>query len=220
MGGCSRNQIHHKNKKTLHKSKKKLAQLKKYANLRAWTKNKLNPGFAVMNKTAPTTRFVLNSANPRKITREAMERLVASLRALPEMLDLRPIVVDAEESMVVLGGNSRLLAAREIGVKELPYIAATKLTTEQRKRFVVADNVQFGEWDYELLEDWDGQLLADYGLYDADIASESDNQQTEDHVSEYQAEYRVVVECDNESHQRRIYDLLLSQGEKCKPMTL
>lgn len=79
------------------------------------------------------------------------------------MLELRPIVVDADG--VVLGGNMRLRALQEIGVKEVPIVRADSLTPEQCKRFVIADNVGFGEWDWDALaNEWDSDDLQDWGL--------------------------------------------------------
>lgn len=79
-------------------------------------------------------------------------------------MELRPVVVDNDHSMTVLGGNMRVLAARELGIAELPYVTADNLTDEQKRRFIIADNVPFGEWDVESLDAWDKVLLDDYGI--------------------------------------------------------
>ena len=108
-----------------------------------------------------TSMLKMNPSNPRKIQPEKLERLCASIKALPQMMALRPIVYDPE-TMRVLGGNQRLAAIRKLGMKEIPdewAIAATDLTPEQQKEFVLRDNVQFGEWDFEILS-------AEFGEFD------------------------------------------------------
>ena len=79
------------------------------------------------------------------------------------MLKLRPIVVN--DDMVVLGGNMRLKACKEAGLKEIPIIKASLLTEEQQKEFIVKDNVGYGEWDWDdLANNWDTEQLTDWGL--------------------------------------------------------
>lgn len=79
------------------------------------------------------------------------------------MLEIRPIVVN--EDMIVLGGNMRLKACKEAGLKEIPIIKASDLTEEQQKQFIIKDNVGFGEWDWDILvNDWQSQELKEWGL--------------------------------------------------------
>lgn len=79
------------------------------------------------------------------------------------MLEIRPIVVNKD--MIVLGGNMRLKACQEAGLKEVPVIQADTLTAEQQREFIVKDNVGFGEWDWDLIaNEWDTEQLDDWGL--------------------------------------------------------
>lgn len=104
-----------------------------------------------------------NPDNPRFIKGNKFEKLVKSIKEFPEMLDLRPIVVN--QDMIVLGGNMRLKACEEAGLKEVPIIFADNLTPEQEKEFIIKDNSSFGEWDWDLLaNEWDLQDLEDWGL--------------------------------------------------------
>lgn len=104
-----------------------------------------------------------NPNNPRIIKDEKFEKLVKSIREFPEMLNLRPIVVN--DDMVVLGGNMRLKACKEAGLKEIPVIKASQLTEKQQKEFIIKDNVGFGEWDWETIaNEWDSIELQDWGL--------------------------------------------------------
>jgi len=104
-----------------------------------------------------------NPNNPRHIRDEKFEKLKKSIQDFPEMLKLRPVVVD--DNMVVLGGNMRLKALAELGIDEVEVIKAKDLTEEQKAEFIIKDNVGFGEWDWDTLaNDWDNQLLDDWGL--------------------------------------------------------
>jgi len=86
----------------------------------------------------------LNGSNPRIIKDDKFRKLVKSIKDFPQMLEIRPIVVNAE--MVVLGGNMRLRACKEAGLKQVPIIKAEDLTPEQQNEFIIKDNVGFGEW--------------------------------------------------------------------------
>lgn len=107
--------------------------------------------------------LVLNSNNPRLIKDEKFKKLVKSIKEFPEMLNLRPIVVN--EQMVILGGNMRFRACKEAGLKEVPITIAEGLTPEQEAEFIVKDNVGFGEWDWDTLaNEWSSTDLLDWGL--------------------------------------------------------
>lgn len=104
-----------------------------------------------------------NPSNPRIIKDDKFKKLVKSIQEFPQMLELRPIVVDA--NMVVLGGNMRLKACVAAGLKEVPIVIADNLTEEQQAEFIIKDNVGFGEWDWELLANqWDADSLVEWGL--------------------------------------------------------
>jgi hypothetical protein len=104
-----------------------------------------------------------NPNNPRIIKNDKFKKLVTSIKEFPEMLKLRPIVVD--EDMVVLGGNMRLKASKDAGLKEVWIDIAEGLTEEQKKEFIVKDNVGFGEWEWDILaNEWDSVQLAEWGL--------------------------------------------------------
>jgi DNA modification methylase len=104
-----------------------------------------------------------NENNPRIIKDYKFKKLVKSIQDFPQMLQLRPIVVN--EDNVVLGGNMRLKACKEAGLKEVYIIQAKDLTEEQQKEFIVKDNVGFGEWDWDILaNEWDVAQLEDWGL--------------------------------------------------------
>jgi DNA modification methylase len=104
-----------------------------------------------------------NPSNPRTIKDDKFNKLVQSIKDFPQMLELRPIVVN--DDMIVLGGNMRLKACKEAGLKEVSIIKASELTPEQQAEFIVKDNIGFGEWDYELLLNaYDSSELEAWGL--------------------------------------------------------
>jgi DNA modification methylase len=108
-----------------------------------------------------------NSKNPRVIKDDKFKKLVKSIQDFPEMLEKRPLVcfTDADGKYVVLGGNMRLKAAQEVGLKELPIVLADDWTQEQRDEFLIKDNVGFGEWDWDqLANEWDADKLDEWGL--------------------------------------------------------
>ncbi len=104
-----------------------------------------------------------NPNNPRSINKTKFERLKKSITEFPKMLELRPIVVD--ENFVVLGGNMRLKALKDLGIKETFYIQQKDLTDEQKKQFVIKDNASFGDWDWDILaNEWNNKDLLDWGI--------------------------------------------------------
>lgn len=122
--------------------------------------------------TVPINEVKSNPNNPRIIKDDKFKKLVASIKELPQMLQLRPIVVN--DDMVVLGGNMRLKACKEAGLKEIPIIKASELNEEQQRAFIIKDNVGFGEWDWDALaNEWDAEQLTEWGLdvwtYDAGV---------------------------------------------------
>ena len=111
--------------------------------------------------------LVMNPNNPRTIRDEKFKKLVKSINEFPEMLDVRPIVVD--EDMVVLGGNMRLKACLSAGLKEVSIIKFNDLDEEKKKEFILKDNQSFGEWDNSLLSTWDKDMLLDSGFEEWDM---------------------------------------------------
>ena len=108
-----------------------------------------------------------NSKNPRVIKDDKFKKLVQSIREFPDMLNKRPLIcfTDVDKKYVVLGGNMRLKAAQEIGLKQMPIILADDWTQEQKDEFLIKDNVGFGEWNWDdLANEWDAELLDNWGL--------------------------------------------------------
>ena len=113
-------------------------------------------------KRVKLSEVKLNPNNPRLIKDEKFLKLVQSIKDFPEMLDIRPIVVNKD--MIILGGNMRYKACKEAGLKEVPIIV-TDLTEEQQREFLIKDNTSGGEWDFNMLaNEWDVEQLEEWGL--------------------------------------------------------
>tara|TARA_R110000803_G_scaffold190817_3_gene253399 strand:+ start:314 stop:916 length:603 start_codon:yes stop_codon:yes gene_type:complete len=104
-----------------------------------------------------------NPKNPRIIKDKKFKELVKSITELPEMLELRPIIVD--EDMMILGGNMRYRAAKEAGLKEIWVDTTEGWSQEKKDEFVIKDNVTYGEWDWAMLaNDWNSTSLVNWSL--------------------------------------------------------
>jgi hypothetical protein len=122
-----------------------------------------------------------NPNNPRIIKDDKFKKLVKSISEFPKMMALRPIVVD--ENFIVQGGNMRLKALQEIGFKDIPdeWVKQVKdLSEDEKKQFIIKDNVGFGEWDWDdLANNWDAEQLTEWGLDIPNFVNDSDEFGTE-----------------------------------------
>ena len=116
------------------------------------------------------SKLKANPSNPRVIKDEKFKKLVKSLQEFPEMMEKRPMVcvTDVDGRIYPLGGNMRLRAIQELGMKEIPdtwVMMADDWTEDKRREFTIKDNVGFGEWEWDqLANEWDAELLVDWGL--------------------------------------------------------
>ena len=113
-------------------------------------------------KIVKISEVKLNPNNPRLIKDDKFKKLVQSIKDFPEMLNIRPIVVN--QDMIILGGNMRYKACKEAGLKEIPIII-TDLSEDKQREFLIKDNTSGGEWDFEMLaNEWDVEQLEEWGL--------------------------------------------------------
>ena len=163
-----------------------------------------------------------NPKNPRVIKDERFAKLVQSIRDFPEMLEKRPLVcfTDTDGKLVVLGGNMRLKAAKEVGLKNLPVVLADDWTEEQKQQFLIKDNVGFGEWNWEELQaDWDIAKLEEWGLEVPGfyIVKEKELDDLSDKIT---STFKIEVECKDEEEQEKTYNKLIELGYECRLLTL
>lgn len=144
-----------------------------------------------------------NKGNPRKISKSQLERLKVSLQKFPEMMSIREIVVD--ENMMILGGNMRYRALKELGEEKVPVKIIRGFTEEQKKEFIIKDNNAYGEWDEDILQTWDIELLNEWDLK---IEKKDEFQEAEE-FDNYNCKYpiipvygekynAIIIVCDNE----------------------
>lgn len=159
----------------------------------------------------PIDQVQLSPDNPRVIKNDKFRKLVKSIEEFPEMLKVRPIVVD--DDMVVLGGNMRLRACLEAGLKEVHILKASEFSDDQKKEFVIKDNSSFGEWDWETLaNEWDVEKLDEWGLDLPSMAHTEETYTTKVESPIY--ETKVVKPTASELYDLHKYNTLLSDIEK------
>jgi len=150
-------------------------------------------------KSVKITEVKPNPKNPRIIKDDKFRKLVKSIQEFPDMLNKRPLIVftDTDGKYVVLGGNMRLKACKEVGLKEIPIIVADEWTEEQKNEFLIKDNVGFGEWDWDsLANEWDVEKLEDWGLdlpVDLSVAEELEAEEDDFNVPEGGIETDIVL---------------------------
>jgi site-specific DNA-methyltransferase (adenine-specific) len=143
-------------------------------------------------KTVKLSDIKSNPNNPRLIKDDKFFKLVKSIQGFPKMLEIRPIVVNAD--MIVLGGNMRLKACKEAGLKEVPVIFADDLTEEQQREFIIKDNVGFGEWDWEMIaNEWDAEQLDEWGLDVPDFAIQEEEAVEDDYEIPDEVQTDIVI---------------------------
>ena len=161
-----------------------------------------------------------NPNNPRLIKDDKFKKLCQSIKDFPEMLELRPIVVNKD--MIILGGNMRYKAAKEIGLKEIPVTVADNLTPEQEREFLIKDNTSGGEWDWEVLaNEWNSEELEAWGL---DVPSfgtdEVLEKEQKDLSGDLKETFDVIISCNDETHQEQVYNKMIADGFNVRVLTL
>jgi ParB-like chromosome segregation protein Spo0J len=156
-------------------------------------------------------KIKLNPNNPRIIKDDKFKKLVQSIKDFPEMLDIRPIVVNKDG--IILGGNMRYKACIEAGIKEPPHVVVD-LTEDQQKEFLIKDNVSGGEWDWEALaSEWNVEQLEDWGL---DMPSVKEYEELVPSEYNETQKWFLNVEFENENECQKKYEELIKLGFICK----
>ena len=158
-----------------------------------------------------------NPKNPRVIKDDKFAKLVQSLKDFPEMLEKRPLVcfTDTDGKLVVLGGNMRLKAAKEVGLKKLPVMLADDWTEEQKAQFLIKDNVGFGEWNWqELQADWDVEQLGDWGLDVPQWANNSEDIEDIENIESFNESVNFTIKCESIEQLEELQTKLNVSGSK------
>jgi len=156
-----------------------------------------------------TSTVKTNKNNPRSISSEKMELLKSSIVSFPNMIKVRPLIVNKD--MEVLGGNMRLEAYRQLEIKEV-YVIVADMTEEEAKEFIIKDNIGYGEWDYEkLLDDYDFGVLGSYGI---DIPQSEINLTTEEFTPDAVTLDSYEIIFSTEEEQELFFDFLVHLKDK------
>lgn len=151
-------------------------------------------------------KLQLSDKNPRTIKDDAFKRLVASLVANPILLQVLPIIY--EEDFVVIGGNQRVRAIREIGWQKVPAIDASLLTDAQKKSLVLLHNSHFGDWEFEkLLLSYDFEELEAAGI---DIPTKLFEGEEEE--PENKGALNLTIVCESKSQREELVFELEARG--------
>lgn len=170
-----------------------------------------------MKQLITINQLKLNDNNPRFIKDERFKKLVKSIKDFPEMLEKRPIIVD--ENMIVLGGNMRLRACEAAGLKEVWVDQVTDWSEEQKKEFIIKDNIGFGEWDFDLLaNEWEQDKLLDWGFEELQFLDDNNNLILEE--KKLLSKIQVIIDCENILEQKQLYEEFKNRGLKCQVFTL
>lgn len=167
-------------------------------------------------KKVKISQVKANDSNPRYIKDHKFTKLVESIKEFPEMLEARPIVVNKD--MVVLGGNMRLRACQEAGLKEV-FIEQVDWSEEKQMQFIIKDNVSFGEWDWDVLaNEWNTTDLEEWGLdgfpFNDDVQDEKD---LSDNLKQ---SFKIEIDLETEEEQEKMYNNLINDGYSCRLLTL
>jgi hypothetical protein len=174
-----------------------------------------------------------NPKNPRLIRDEKFNKLVKSIEDFPDMLNKRPLIcfTDKDGKYVILGGNMRFKALQSLNIKEIPIILADEWTEEQKAEFLIKDNVNFGEWEWDsLANEWDSLQLSEWGLEvpnfeDVDLNNFFENEVQDSDIEdqkftitlEYsEDDYNQIIDILDKrkgSKEKIIFDLLISDSE-------
>lgn len=170
--------------------------------------------------------------NPRFIKNERYEALKRSIQDDPEMLQLRELVAyDNNGELVVILGNMRYRAMKELGFKDAPVkVLPTETDAKKLRAYIQKDNIAFGQNDWDLLgNEWDLEELQDFGLEcefleNNDELTENEDEEKENKLedlsSELTPQYKIEISFDNEEEQEKMYNELTERGISCRVLTL
>lgn len=161
-----------------------------------------------------------NPNNPRVLRDERFAKLKQSIEEFPKMLALRPMVIDNDG--VILGGNMRYRVLQDLGYKEIPdewVKRADELSEDEKRRFIIADNVGFGDWDWDTLgNEWDSEELEAWGLEVPEWKDKTVHAQ--DLSDKIEASFIIEVICRDAEEQEKTYNFLIEKNFECRVLTL
>jgi len=160
--------------------------------------------------------------NPRTIKTDSFEKLCESLKNSPDYFEARPLILsDRTGELIVIAGNQRYEAAKANGLKEVPTYLLSGLTEEKEREIIIRDNVNNGEWDWDVLANqWNAEDLESWGLDAWQHETGEEPTEPKDLSDELKDTFEVIVQCGNEDEQEAVYDKLIKEGYSCRVLTL
>lgn len=162
----------------------------------------------------------LNKANPRQISEEKFKLLLNSIKSFDKMMELRPIIID--ENNVIIGGNMRYRALQTAGYLEIPNNWVKQvigLTDEEKREFIIKDNIGFGDWDWDIIaNEWDQNKLIEWGFNE--FLSDEETRTVKDLSLNLETNFRIEVILNDEKTQELLYNELISRNYECRLLTL
>lgn len=160
--------------------------------------------------------------NPRQIRKKKFEKLKQNIERYPEMLIARSLLVyPLDESdtpqYIIIGGNMRYRAMSELHHTNAPvFIIPRSVPVERLQAYTILDNGDFGAWDWDLLaNEWPEDDLDNWGVK---IPGKGDAEK--DLSDRIDLEYKIEIDCGDESTQEELFNVLTEQGYKCRLLTL
>ena len=158
--------------------------------------------------------------NPRDIKKDKLDKLIQSIKEFPEMTMLRPLIVD--EDLQILGGNMRFEAMKALEFTEVEVVIAKGLSEDQKREFIIKDNLNYGQWDWDkLANEWDNNLLSEWGMdvwipepeYDLGDLEDGD---LDDKIKDLEGQTKksIILEFPTEDFEpvKAVYDQLKNEG--------
>lgn len=161
--------------------------------------------------------------NPRQINKENFDKLKKSIRDNKDYFEARPLIVSNRTGKnIIIAGNQRYKASKELNLKQVPCVILKDLTEDKEKEITVRDNVELGDWNYDLLSsDWEVEDLEEWGVEVPVIENEEEKEnEKEINTQEYKEKFIIIIDCDNELEQEQIYYKLQQQNIKCRIQSL
>lgn len=164
-------------------------------------------------------------SNPREWTRTDLDHLITSIKETPELLEARGLIVYPHEGKyIILGGNMRFSALREMNEVDAPcYVMPEDTPIEKLREIIIKDNGAFGSWDYDMLaNEWDDLPLSDWGVPAWDTANLEETKPSEkkDLSDDIESSFRIEIQCASEGEQEMLYTELIGRGLECRILTL
>lgn len=161
--------------------------------------------------------------NPRLLKDDKFKKLVKSIKDDPEMLQLREVIAyELNNELIVIAGNMRLSACKELGLKEIPVkILPQDTSVEKLKAYTIKDNLGYGEWSWDdIANEWDMEQLEGWGMDLPLFDKHLEEAELKDLSDKLKSEFKIEIICKDEEEQEKTYNKLIEENYECRLLTL